>query len=114
MITYFFSPNLADLRCPQFRRVELDFWKSKIAGNLRKTARGVPKTHDFNDLFVAPQPVDDSIGTTDYFPQILLLELWNNSANVREICHAFGAGDQFETKADRGVGVVLGHVADNT
>ncbi len=83
------------------------------AGDTRETTRRVPESDDVNALLLAPQPIDDAIGTADDFAQIGLLEFRHAAANFGEIRQIFSAGDQFITQPDSRIGIVLGNVADN-
>jgi hypothetical protein len=50
----------------------------------------VPESDDVNALFVAPQPIDDAIGTANYFLQIRLLKFRHGTADFGKIRDIFG------------------------
>jgi hypothetical protein len=56
----------------------------------------MPEANDLNLLLLAMKPIDNSIGTMDYFPKIGLMEFWHAPTNLREIRQAFGPADQLE------------------
>jgi len=58
----------------------------------------MPESNDVNALLVAPQPVDDAIGTANHFPQIRLLKFRHGASDFGKIRQILGAGDQFVTQ----------------
>jgi hypothetical protein len=73
----------------------------------------VPESNDVNALLLAPQPVDDAIGTANHFPQIRLLKFRHGAADFGKIRQILGAGDQFVTQPGGRIGIMLGDIADN-
>ena len=73
----------------------------------------MPEANDFNALLLRPHAMDDPIRTADDLPQILLMEFWYDTPQLRKRGQPLGTDDQFLTHAGGGVRILLGDEADN-
>lgn len=66
----------------------------------------VPKSHDFNELFIGFDSIDDSVGSVNQLPQVGLTEFRDDSAHFRKLRQKFGARDELVTDASGRIWIV--------
>jgi hypothetical protein len=73
----------------------------------------VPEADNFNPFALTLEPVDNAIRTADDFAKVPLPEFRHHAAHFRKTRQTFGAGDQVETEAGGGIGIMGSYVADD-